>query len=125
MVWMSRPTSVQLPPDSRRDNTAYKMAPNNQRDRSRRVSNNLTPSSPRTQTQEPARLVDDDLQRDMDQNPNPFPQPEVQPVAQPGVQPDVQPDVQILEVIDANNEDREVRNWKMFAGYVRWYTSTK
>ena len=124
---MSRPISAQLPLDSRRDNTAYKMAPNNQRERSRRVSNNLTPSltpsSPRIP--EPARLVDEDLQRDMDQNPNPFPQPEVQPIAQPGVEPEVQPDVQILEVIDANNEDREVRNWKMFAGYARWYTSTK
>ena len=95
------------------------MAPNNQKDRCKLVPSHLVPSSPRTQ--QPVRLVDDDLLRDMEENPNLFPQPEVQPE----VQPDVQPDVQIVEVIDGNNEDREVRCWKMFAGYVRWYTSTK
>ena len=52
-----------------------------------------------------------------------FPQPDVQPDVQP-VQP-AQPDIQIVEVVYGANEDQEVRSWKMFAGYVRWYTSTK
>ena len=88
------------------------MAPNNQKELCR-----LVPSSPRTQ--EPVGLVDDVLRRDMED----YPQPDVQPDVQP-VQP-AQPDVQIVGVVYGTNEDQEVRCWKMFAGNVRWYTSTK
>jgi hypothetical protein len=75
------------------------------------ITPSLTPSSPRI----PEPLVDDELQRDMDQNPNPVPQPEAQPqpMDQLEVEPEQQPDVQILAVIDASNEDREVRNWRL------------
>ena len=81
-------------------------------------------------TQDPVHLLDADLRREHEQQQerNQNHRWQVEPAQQQQLVYDHQQqqglgegaDIQIVGVVPGTNEEQEVRNWKLFAGNVRW-----
>ena len=114
LVWMSRQCTV-ITGQPASHHIPILMGPNQNEHR------RLFTSSPRNQ--DPVHLLDDDLRRDLEQQQERQQQNYRMQVEQHQQQQQGQgegADIQIVGVVLGPNEEQEVRNWKMFAGNVRW-----
>ena len=122
LVWMSRQCTV-ITGQPASHHISILMGPNQNEHR------RLFTSSPRNQ--DPVHLLDDDLRRDLEQHQERQQQTYRRQVKQHQQQQLANEqqqqqglgegaDIQIVGVVPGTNEEQEVRNWKLFAGNVRW-----